>query len=108
MAMTRQEKMSAKRAKWKKRIAQWEASGLTQAVYCREKGLSIHRFSYWRKKWKAASPVSFAEVSMPVELCGYGRKDALVVRVRDRFAVEVPEGFSPDLLGRLIQTLEAI
>ena len=32
-------------------IAQWQASDLTQAAYCKEHGIKPHIFSYYKKKF---------------------------------------------------------
>ena len=35
---------------WQLHIAQWQASGLSQASYCRQQTLHTHQFSYWKGK----------------------------------------------------------
>ena len=34
-------------------IAQWQASDLTQAAYCKEHGIKPHIFSYYKKKFSS-------------------------------------------------------
>jgi hypothetical protein len=34
---------------WRKTLEDWQASGLTQADFCREKGLKENSFSSWKK-----------------------------------------------------------
>ena len=36
-------------------IAQWRASDLTQAAYCKEHGIKPHIFSYYKKKFRSVS-----------------------------------------------------
>ena len=36
---------------WQIHIAQWQASGLSQASYCRQQALLTHQFSYWKRKF---------------------------------------------------------
>jgi hypothetical protein len=36
---------------WQLHIAQWQASGLSQASYCRQQALLTHQFSYWKRKF---------------------------------------------------------
>ena len=38
---------------WQLHIAQWQASGLSQASYCRQQALLTHQFSYWKRKFLA-------------------------------------------------------
>jgi hypothetical protein len=35
---------------WKGRMTEWQDSGQTREVYCRERDLRISTFSYWRTK----------------------------------------------------------
>ena len=35
---------------WHLHIMQWQASGLSQASYCRQQALHTHQFSYWKCK----------------------------------------------------------
>lgn len=44
---------SPKAAQWKRWIQRWEASGLSQANFCRDHGLKLATFGYWRKKFPA-------------------------------------------------------
>lgn len=36
---------------WKAHIQTWKKSGLLQVEYCRQHNISVHRFSYWKKKF---------------------------------------------------------
>lgn len=36
--------------KWKKKLTEQENSGLTQAVWCKDKGISLSCFRYWKRK----------------------------------------------------------
>jgi hypothetical protein len=38
---------------WHLHIMQWQASGLSQASYCRQQALLTHQFSYWKRKFLA-------------------------------------------------------
>jgi hypothetical protein len=37
---------------WQHHIAQWQASGVSQAGYCRQQALCAHQFSYWKRKFQ--------------------------------------------------------
>jgi hypothetical protein len=39
-------------------IAQWQASDLTQAAYCKEHGIKPHIFSYYKKKFSSDSEIA--------------------------------------------------
>ena len=36
---------------WQSHIEAWQNSGLSQAAYCKETDLIIHRFGYWKRKF---------------------------------------------------------
>jgi hypothetical protein len=38
---------------WHLHSMQWQASGLSQASYCRQQALLTHQFSYWKRKFLA-------------------------------------------------------
>ena len=40
---------------WQLHIGQWQASGLSQASYCREHSLHAHQLSYWKRKFLSDS-----------------------------------------------------
>ena len=46
------EKQSEKREFWKRQIAGWKSSKLSQTAYCQQHGLKLSTFHYWRKRLK--------------------------------------------------------
>jgi len=53
---------------WQLHIAQWQASGLSQASYCRQQSLRTHQFSYWKRKFLAE-----CEPVVPAPISGFSR-----------------------------------
>ena len=50
-------------------IAQWQASSLSQAEYCKEHGIKPHIFSYYKKKFSSDSAVAkHSSQLVPVKL----------------------------------------
>ncbi len=35
---------------WFEHIAHWQSTDLSQAAYCQQHELSVHQFSYWKRK----------------------------------------------------------
>ena len=59
----------AKASAWRRRMSQWERSGLSQWAYCRRRELALSTFVYWRKKLRyGASP---AEKRHPPPCTGF-------------------------------------
>ena len=42
--------MQSKRARWQGHVEAWGSSGLSQSAYCRQYGLSLASFGYWRRR----------------------------------------------------------
>ncbi len=63
-----------KRAQWVERLAAWERSGLSQTAWCREHGVPLARFGYWRRRLSGAVgatavlPIRVAPAPMPAAL----------------------------------------
>lgn len=45
------------RAEWAVRIETFNASGKTQAAFCKENGLSVKQFNYWLIKYRKVNQV---------------------------------------------------
>ena len=41
---------------WRRRIEQWERSGLAQTEFCRRGGIAISTFTCWKRRLKSKSP----------------------------------------------------
>jgi len=110
---------------WRKHLRAWSQSGLTQADYCRQHQLSAPAFGWWKRqleskpKPRKRSPttkqtapsnqtaVRFVEVQRGSAVDS-GRNPAVyeVLLSRGR-AIRVGHGFDPEVLKRLIATVEA-
>lgn len=55
---------------WLNHIEQWQDSGLTQAAYCRQYELTIHKFSYWKCKLNSNGETNagFVQVNIAQQL----------------------------------------
>lgn len=101
------------RSTWGELTAAWEASGLSQAEFCRRHRLSTRTFAWWR--WRLRSRSSddrgTAAEFLPVRVVarpadpppGVGDFDLLVGRV----VLHVPVGFDEEALCRLLRALES-
>jgi len=91
---------------WRKHLAAWKNSGLSQVQYCQEHHLKKNTFLYWRKKLGKGNetfslvPVTVDEEPRPV-LSG------LTLCYSDRFCVELSVDFDAPSLKRLVEVLES-
>jgi hypothetical protein len=100
--------MSARAKYWRRVVAAWERSGLSQAAFCRRRKLNYAAFGYWRRRLGAdrtggepAAP-RFVEVTLP-----RGDVGTYELTLRCGRTVRVPVGFSADDLTRLITAVES-
>lgn len=120
------------REQWRELVAGWSASGLTQTAFCRQRGVSVAAFYWWRRRFTEddAKPWSrrqgrrpavrsgpgavFREVRMaspaPVPVVpGQAAEGASYeVQVAGGRRIRIGRDFDPHVLGRLIVALEAL
>jgi len=104
-------KREEKRRYWEVRVREWEESGLRQAEYCRQNGLKIRNFGYWKRRLsETATDVSFASLQVQPNIFQTACPSAALLKVvlgRGQ-KIEVDEGFDPVTLKRLITTLDSL
>lgn len=116
---------TSRRPFWEKHLRAWSQSGLTQADYCRRHELSAPAFGWWKRKLagkprtrtgapgtKQTEPSNQPSVRFVEVQCGSdvdrgvnpGVYEVLLSRGR---AIRVGHVFDPEVLKRLITTVEA-
>lgn len=91
---------AAVRALWQQLIGEFETSGKTGTAFCRDRGLSVCQFRYWRKVLRPVDglPTGFVELSSVAPepdvwiSCG-------------RWQVHVGERFDSTVLRRVVEAL---
>lgn len=98
---------------WRKHLGQLQASGMSQAGYCREHGLKWFQLHYWRKKLEGAEEETVGAVGggrlrlVPIQVISErgAPKQGGIQLSFDEFTIEVNEGFPSETLQKLIKTL---
>ena len=94
----------ARREEWRRIIAEQQACGRGAAAYCRERGIPVWKFSYWRKALNAAeadaAPRGFVELRPP-------RRASGVCVESGRWLVRVEPGFDAATLLRALEARAA-
>ena len=101
------------RAFWRGHLAHWRTSGQSQAAYCREHGLTDHRFRYWKRCFQpegVAHEPSGAEEFLPVQLVSRSATPAIIdsgitVRLPTGLGLELRNGFDAEALRAAVQAL---
>ena len=92
---------------WENHLRAWQASGVTQACYCGEHGLSGKSFVYWKKRLLPARvAVSLVELPniQPTSVLSVCRP--LRLMLGNRYGIEIERGFDEQTLDRLLRVLE--
>lgn len=101
-----------KRKFWKKHIASWQETEISQAEYCRRNGLKTKSFTYWKKKHKPIKDdcVSFVPVPLTpaIDVSNNIGRGSLCLLLDERYRIEVGDDFSEFTLQRLLHVLERI
>jgi hypothetical protein len=97
-------------------VAEFEASGLKRAAFCRQRGLAVGTLDKYRRRVQS-EPHSGAGSLLPVEVLwppsrdansGAGRDDVLVVKLRSRRRIEVGRRFDVETLELLLSILDRV
>ena len=96
-----------RRQHWKQQLADWHASRLSGAAFCKQQSLSYHQFTYWRKRvTETAAPVKQSEA-------GFARVAPLPAQRSGELVLSLPGGISitglhrdnVDLLSAILRQL---
>ena len=92
---------------WQAHIEAWKQSGISQSAYCRGKSLSLRSFGYWKKKFCGKKPpMAFVPVAVKRFLSPAGPPGtSLKLLTRGGYGIEIGDGFRPDTLKKLLDTL---
>lgn len=84
----------------------WQASGLTQAVYCQQHELNVKTFSRWFRAYRLSKPPAKL-LLMPVEIKPATTQaiESLWLRLPNGHSLELPGNISPRWLAELLQCL---
>ena len=99
-------------AYWRERISACASSGLSAVRYCREAGIPLAKFRWWKGELKrrnalAVLPALFAEVR-PVSRDCLSVRPSIEVALACARMVRVPAGFDEATLARVVRVLEGL
>lgn len=92
-------------------LAEYQASGLTQAAFCRQTGLSLATLARYRKRQSPSEATSggrwlAVEVAGGSKGSGVGPSSALALILPGGVRIEVGRGFDARTLAQLLSVLE--
>lgn len=102
------DKQKQKRQCWKQHIEEYSRSGTSQAEYCRQHKLSAKSFTYWKRRLRQKSLVSFVPVQVKPETPIVADRSSELVLHKDGYRIEIKEGFNPVALGEVLQAIRKL
>jgi len=95
---------------WQGHIEAWMKTSLSQADYCRQEHISKSRFNYWKRKlYPSYSPLDSHDIiQLPITLKNGSTSPSPLKVELGRYQVQVNADFCPQVLKKLIQTLEGL
>lgn len=106
------ENKTIKRAIWVKHIEDWKASGISQADFCRQNNLKPSQFTYWKCSLakKTSEKPTFVEVPANVYPATQKLSNTACLKLvfESGMTMEVNDGFNPDTLRSIVQTLRSL
>lgn len=92
-------------AEWEKHFEEQPASGKRVNAYCREQGLTTHKFYYWRARLRGRGPEpgrrGFVECRMPEA----SLSSTVVLECRGGYRLHIGAGFDEGTLKRVLGVL---
>ncbi len=92
---------------WRELFAEHESSGMTAAVFCRERDLRASHFSVRRKQLLAKEANTSTPSFIPVALSGRNASMMIEFHWGDTLQLRVPTSISPRWLAEFVQHLRA-
>ena len=90
---------------WAERVAEFQASGLSAAKWCKANGYKEHQLWYWVHKFRRAD----SEKAEPTRWLRLETKESTGLQVQvGQAVVTVQHGFDPKLLAEIVRTLSSL
>jgi hypothetical protein len=118
--------MSERAVYWRRMLSEWERSGLSQAEFCRRRGIKAVTLAWWRRRlredagggvWKRqvrggrrsmiGGRGGFVEVALPRGVDGAPASGGYELLLPGGVGLRLPDDFDPARVAQLVQALVA-
>ena len=98
------------RREWEQRIADYRASGLTRAQWCRQNGLKDHQLKYWIKRIEGSTAQSKSSTTWAsvVMVDSPSHEESFIQVKIGGCSIEVKQGFNPSLFADVVKVLKSL
>jgi hypothetical protein len=100
--------MDIKAQFWTPHVEGWRSSGLGPAAYCRQHGLDLKQFAYWRRTLPVRDVDRDRRALLPIRVSEAPRRDDRVeIRLPNGLQVQLDAGLDRAQLTTLIRALSS-
>jgi hypothetical protein len=101
---------------WADQLSAWEQSGLSQAAFCRERGLSSGSFAWWKRQLhkpdghgptRRGRSTKRSEQFVEVRLADTSSRLPYEIVLAGGRSIRISSRFDPEVLSHLIQVVES-
>jgi len=96
-----------RREHWQELLRRWQASGLSQAQFCRPRGIPVWRFTWWKRRLGAAG-VERGCSFVPVQLVAPPSAGELELTLRGGRVLRFGADVEAARLAGIVAALEAL
>lgn len=101
-------KREVNRQRWFDCIEHWKRSGLTQKTFCEQHQIGLASFQRWRGIFaKEGKPKATPATFIPVSIVPSTSTPSLALCLGEDLRLEIPVGFDPVTLKRVIQVFQS-
>jgi hypothetical protein len=95
---------------WQSHLQAWQASGMSQAGYCREHNLSEKGFNYWVRKNRQRDSLQLVPLKIQPEVlpARFIPAKELKLRIGRSACLEIPADFDPTAFEKIIRLVADI
>ena len=101
---------------WAGLVSAWEQSGLSQAEFCRRRGVKVASLAWWKRQLQRQAggapkrrgrPPKVSSRFVEVRLAGLSSASAYEVVLARGRSIRVPSQFDPQIVSQLITAVES-
>lgn len=112
MTQSRKPHVRIGKSGWKQHMSDWQASGLTQAAYCREQGLNERYFSQWKKKLLNSREEDMQSMTgagfVPVEVLPAESDKTISIELPNGIRISIPATLPSEQLLVILQKVMSL
>lgn len=104
---------TTKREQWEQHLADFEASGQTAVVWCKEQDIQLANFYYWKRRLRTVindakvNPISWLPMAFDLKpQPGEMAAEQISIEIGGKFKVIIQKGFNCEMFRDVVSILQ--